>query len=49
MVEHSSMVDSACDTAALYDDKLHTFGADWLGDLISLTELNVSYCELLKS
>ena len=25
MVEHCSMTDSACDTAALYDDKLHTW------------------------
>ena len=42
------MGDSACDTAALYDNKLHTW-TDGLGDLISLTELAVSYCELLKS
>ena len=42
------MTDSACDTTALDDDKLHTW-TDWLGDLISLTELDVSYCELLKS
>ena len=47
-VEHCSMTDSACDTTALDDDKLHTW-TDWLGDLISLTELDVSYCELLKS
>ena len=47
-VEHCSTVDSACDTAALYDNKLHTW-TDGLGDLISLTELAVSYCELLKS
>ena len=38
MVEHCSMTDSACDTAALYDNKLHTW-AVWLDDLISLTEL----------
>ena len=31
------MTDSACDTAALYDNKLHT-QADWLGDLASLTD-----------